>query len=112
MSKGIVDKMRKTIYNPTREQFLACKRELPSSRICQCSILRQGKFIGPKYIFDIRHGDIFKYYMYNGSDWVINPMALPFVATSDPYINAYGKPVVECRQAPIDMYKSQLKKEK
>lgn len=50
--------------------------------------------------------------MFNGTEWVQNPMALPFIATGDPYINAYGKPVVECRYAPMDKYKSLLKKEK
>jgi len=104
--------MDKTIYDPTMEQFLDCKNKLSKKHVSMCIILKDGKFTRPTEIYNVKRGDIFKYYMFDGSDWVMNPMAMPFIATGDPYINAYGKPVVECRYAPMDKYKSLLKKEK
>lgn len=104
--------MDKTIYDPTMEQFLDCKNKLSKKHVSMCIILKDGKFTRPTEIYNVKRGDIFKYYMFYGSDWVMNPMAMPFIATGDPYINAYGKPVVECRYAPMDKYKSLLKKEK
>lgn len=105
--------MKKTNYNPTMEEFLECKNKLSKKHVSMCVVLKDGKFSKkPTEIYNVKHGDIFKYFMFNGTEWVQNPMALPFIATGDPYINAYGKPVVECRYAPMDKYKSLLKKEK
>ena len=102
--------MKRTIYNPTKEQFLECKKKLPKKSLSVCIILKDGEYGLPTEVYNVKRGDIFKYYMYNGSEWVFNPMALPFIALDDPYINVYGKPVVECRQAHIDEYKSLLEK--